>query len=172
MAAQFKKSQIDALPFRFEEELERHIKAMEGHRFAEVGIAAPFSHPMIHAAIRRVQYPVNENKPDDFVADYEIIDDAPPLWERKKALVELVERHEEEIANRIWPLPLRRMDMMDLEDLQLETNLTQAEKERKAEIEVKSMRLEALKRKAAHVIATIDVLDETNIGSWTFDLEG
>jgi hypothetical protein len=168
MTAKFLKSDVDALPFRFADAVSEYIEAMDAHKFT-VGIAAPIHHRMVQAAVRRVQY--EDQRPDDFVADYEIIDDTPPLWMRKRNLVELVERNEEEVANKVWPVALRRLEIMEYEDMVGQDNLTNNDRKRLDIIISKQKKMQELKRKTAHVLATIDVLDETNIGLWTFDLE-
>jgi hypothetical protein len=168
MTARFLKSEIDALDFRFAAAVDEYIAAMDAHKFT-VGVAAPIHHQMVQAAVRRVQY--EDRRPDDFVADYEIIDDTPPLWMRKRNLVELVERNEEEVANKIWPIALRRLENMEYEDMVSQDNLTKNDRKRLDVIVAKQKKIQELNRKTAHVLATIDILDESNIGSWTFDLE-
>lgn len=170
MTVRFLKSEIDALPFRFADAVKEYIAAMNDHR-RTVGVAAPSHHRWVEAAVSRVRYPVEEEKPDDFVEDYEIIDDTPPLWERKRNLAALVERSEEEVSNKIWPVTLRRMEQIELEDLQALELPTKADRKRIESIKAKMSNLELLRRKTAHVIATIEELDESNIGSWVFDLE-
>ncbi len=105
MTFQIRKSHIDALDYDFEAEVRNHIAALEKHRFA--GDSAPISTPEIEASIRRVQYPIEDEKPDDFVADYRIIDDTPPpptLEERKtSALAELRRQEQIEIDALIAP---------------------------------------------------------------------
>ena len=76
MTFEIPKSVIDSLPYDFAEAVEAHIKAKEEHRFT--GNAAPTAPELVESAIRRDQYAVSEGKPDDFVADYVIVDDTPP----------------------------------------------------------------------------------------------
>jgi hypothetical protein len=76
MALTLLKSQIDALPYNFDEEVGKFIAAKEAHRFE--GGHAPSLHSLVESAVKRVQYPIEAKKPDDFVRDYEIIDDTPP----------------------------------------------------------------------------------------------
>jgi hypothetical protein len=81
-------SYIKALPFDFGNAIEAHIKALKAHQ-TTVGEPAPIAHALVERAVRRVQYPIDAKKPDDFVADYTVVDDTPPpptLDQRKTAL--------------------------------------------------------------------------------------
>ncbi len=61
------------LPADYAEQVEAHRQELLAHRF--VGDAAPTAPALVEQAIRRVQ---SEGNPDDFVTDYEVIDDTPP----------------------------------------------------------------------------------------------
>lgn len=61
--------------------VETHIAKLVDHQMGKPGIAAPRADQLVEDAIRRVvdtEGPVDQRKPDLFVADYEIIDDTPP----------------------------------------------------------------------------------------------
>jgi hypothetical protein len=69
---------VKSLPFDFENEVASFVKAKQDHR-STTGEAAPSApHRLVEDAVRRVPGSIAEQKPDDFVADYEIVDDTPP----------------------------------------------------------------------------------------------
>lgn len=114
MTIHLPKSALAKLGYDFDAEVAKHIKALEDHRIS--GDAAPHSYPEVEAAVRRVQYPVDEKKPDDFVADYVIDDDTPPpptLAERKAiARAELLKEEQDEINKLIAPEKARYAQMV------------------------------------------------------------
>ena len=99
-------SQVRALPFDFEAAVASHIKAKMEHRFAAIGESAPAApHAWVGHAVKRVI--VGEDKPDDFVPDFEIIDDTPPpltLDQKKQILSHQVMTARAEAAHKIVPL--------------------------------------------------------------------
>ena len=109
-----KKSQVDALPFDFEKAVRDFIAAKEAHRFT--GGAAPTADAPVEAAVRRVQYPIEAEKPDDFVADYQIEDDTPPpptLEQRKQAMI--AESRQAEQAAIEALMPAGKWRLLDME---------------------------------------------------------
>lgn len=120
MTLHLTKSQVDALPFNFEQAVRDFIAAKEAHRFT--GDAAPTADPLVEAAVARVQYPIDAGKPDDFVADYEIEDDTPPpepepapptLEQRKQTLVAESRQAEQAAIAALMPEGKRRLLGMD-----------------------------------------------------------
>jgi hypothetical protein len=114
MTLKLKKSQVDALPFDFEQAVRDFIAAKEAHRFT--GDAAPSADVLVERAVRRVQYPIEDEKPDDFVANYEIEDDAPPpptLAERKQAMIMESRLAEQAAIETLIPAGKRRLMDMD-----------------------------------------------------------
>lgn len=116
MTLHLTKSQVYALPFDFAQAVREFIAAKEEHRVT--GDAAPTADALVEAAVRRVQYPVDAGKPDDFVADYEIEDDtpappppAPPptLEQRKQTLVAESRQREQEEIGALMPAGKRRL---------------------------------------------------------------
>jgi hypothetical protein len=80
-------SQIKALPFDFAEEVEKFRLAKIAHQSTEGEAAPSVPHTLVEHAVKRVP---RDGASDDFVSDYEIIDDTPPppsLDERKQVLV-------------------------------------------------------------------------------------
>lgn len=117
MTLKLKKSQIDALPFDFEQAVRDFIAAMEAHRFT--GDAAPVADALVEAAVKRIQYPIDAGKPDDFIADYEIEDDTPPApppptpEQRKAALIAGSRQAEQAAIDALMPVGKQRLLEMD-----------------------------------------------------------
>lgn len=64
---------LQALPYDFVRAVEEHRAALLAHRFS--GDAAPTADSVVEQALCRVR---REGEPDDFVADYEVIEDVVP----------------------------------------------------------------------------------------------
>lgn len=79
MTVQIPKSQV---PDDFADRVEAFRQALLRHRTTR-GVAVPTAHHLIEQCVRRVQYPIKDKKPDDFVADFEIVDDTPKTEEPK-----------------------------------------------------------------------------------------
>jgi len=77
----------------FADSVNAYIKALMDHRLTK-NQAAPTAPSFIENAIKRVQV---KGKPDDFVADFKIIDDSPPppTPEQKRADLKAKIAHEE-----------------------------------------------------------------------------
>jgi hypothetical protein len=95
MTFQIAKSVIDGLPYNYTESVEAFRQAKLAHQFT--GDVDPSAPAIIEQAVRRV--PV-EDEADDFVADYEVINDVT-LDSRKQALVSLI-RSKETLAAVCW----------------------------------------------------------------------
>lgn len=116
MTLSLKKSQVDALPFDFEQAVRYFIAAKEAHRFT--GDFAPAADAIVEAAVRRIQYPIDAGKPDDFVADYEIEDDTPPpptLEQRKREMIAESRQVEQAAIDALIPPGKRRLLDMDFQ---------------------------------------------------------
>lgn len=105
-------SHLKALPFDFGGAVDAHIKALQAHRTTEHA-AAPTAHPLVERAISRVQYPVTDGKPDDFVPNYKVVDDSPSLDDRKMALVQSLTDEATRLMAGIMP-PLKQ-DLWNLQ---------------------------------------------------------
>ncbi len=103
-----------SLPPDFEERVEAFRKKLLQHRFTERE-PAPVEIPLIESCIARVQYPVKHLKPDDFIADYVIIDDTPPppapptLQERKDKLLHNLMMAEQGLVTQLLPAGKTRL---------------------------------------------------------------
>jgi hypothetical protein len=80
---QFSLSYLKSLPFDFDKAVADFVQAKKDHLMTE-GMPAPTAHPTVEAAVRRI--PGTVDQPDDFVADYQVVDDTPPPAERKAAV--------------------------------------------------------------------------------------
>ena len=68
----YKSHTVGISPDGYAAAVEEHRQALLAHRFS--GDAAPTAHPLVEAAVARVPC---EGGPDNFVADFEIVDDTP-----------------------------------------------------------------------------------------------
>ncbi|WP_457488948.1 hypothetical protein [Tardiphaga sp. P5_C10] len=118
MTFKINKSEVDALPFAFAEAVEAHRLALIEHR--QTGNATPTHDPRVEAAVRRVIVPLEEGRPDDFVTDYEIIDDTPPPpapptpAERRAQLLSSVQKSQAEAAAKVVSPARARLLSMDV----------------------------------------------------------
>jgi hypothetical protein len=83
-------SQVKSMPFDFEAAVQDFIGAKKHHQSTDGEPAPSARHQMVEAAVKRVPGSIDPPRPDDFVADYEIVDDTPPqpsLDQRKAVLV-------------------------------------------------------------------------------------
>ena len=71
MTARISKSYIDGPVEGFAERVEAFLKSKRDHRDT-IDVPAPTEHPLIEACIRRVR----GTERDDYVSDYQIVDDA------------------------------------------------------------------------------------------------
>lgn len=113
MTLQVLKSQINET---FESDVEAHRQALLAHRFT-TGQPAPVAPFLIEQAVARVA--ADPGFPDDFVADYRIVDDTPPpppepteAELKARALMEIRQWEQDEIAKII---PSHRRRLVDME---------------------------------------------------------
>lgn len=137
----------------------------------EVGKPRPMASPMVEAALKRVQV---KGQPDNYEADYTIIDDTPPppaplnLEDKKVQLHYQLSLAETEIKNKIMPLRKRR-----LSEMQYGMAVSKKEENRSPEeINTITSFLETNKKWsnvsliAAQAESDIEDLTEDNIESW------
>lgn len=168
MTLELKKSEVDALPFNFEEAVQSFIAAKMAHRFT--GDAAPVSHPIVEMAVRRVQYPIDAKKPDDFVADYVIIDDTPilTLAEKKAALVQRLRQMEAEKINAVITPGRLRLLQLKVEAIgpKLPEEQTEEEKTLIAQLNQCFVAIRAVQMRSAEIEADIDDLSANSIDAY------
>ena len=136
---------------------------------ARPGAPRPTAHPLIEACIVRVQSP---GLPDDFVADYEIVDDTPPpptLQERKYKLMGSIELEEGKLAVAIWPHGKRRLDSIKQVAIlnKQESARTAEEVQFLSDLTSKQNRLRDINLTTATLLSEIEDLTEETIGSWS-----
>lgn len=170
MTFQIAKSTLLALPFDYPNAVEAFRQAKLAHRFTgDIGPAAP---AIIENAVRRV--PV-EGQADDFVLDYEIIDDLPPppppptLDERKAALVATVRAAEAAALATVISPARERLLYLDLAAVysKPEAERTDADKALHARIADVTARKSAIQRQAVLQEIEIEDLTAATIEGWT-----
>lgn len=161
-------SKMKALSFDFEKEVAAFVKAKQDHR-KTVGESSPHApHPWVEAAVTRVAGSIDPPKPDDFVADYEVVDDTPPpltLDQRKQVLATDMQRQAQEAVDKIVP-PLKNR-LMNMELLRAhaipEAERTPGHKATIAESQDRHVRMDAIHYHLARMEAQIHDLTEDTI---------
>jgi hypothetical protein len=148
-----------------------HLAAHREHQ-QTVGVAAPSpASSIIEHAVRRVQYPIDAGKPDDFVADFEVIDDTPPppsLEERKMALAVQVQAAATQALHAFTPpLKARMLNLQVAEAAVIdETKRTSVQRALLADAESRAKRELAVHRHWAELESQIHDLTEATIDQW------
>jgi hypothetical protein len=102
---------------QFEQAVAEHIDRLIAFS-REVGKPRPVAHPLVEMAVKRISHPKSAKLPDDFMADYVVVDDTPPpppplnIEDRKRALVAAV--HAAEHAAKHAVLPQRKHRLLNL----------------------------------------------------------
>ena len=169
MTAVFALSQMKTLLFDFEAEVRNFIQAKKDHLTTE-GVPAPTTHHFVEAAVRRI--PGTVNQPDDFVADYTIVDDTPPaptLDERKSALAAQVNADAAALLNQIAPPLKQRLFQFQVNDASRRAPLgtqTDADKAIIAESIARQEKIDAVYRHVAELESQIHDLTDETIDGW------
>lgn len=168
MTLQLFKSVIDGLPYDYAQAVETHRQALLAHRF--IGDAAPTAVALVEQAVRRVP---REGAADDFVADYVIVDDTPPVpevsdAERRQALVATVRQAEREASDAvIGPGKLRLLNLeTSLVYGKPEDRRTPADDATLASYHAVRARLSAIEHHGATLEAQIDDLVPEQFDTW------
>jgi hypothetical protein len=109
MTLKIQLSHIKALPFDFETAVADFIAAKKRHQTTEGEPAPSAPHQMVEAAVKRIPGSIDPPRADEFVADYEIVDDTPPppsLEARKSALAMQAQTAAQGAINKLRP-PLK-----------------------------------------------------------------
>lgn len=124
--------------------VEAYRQALLAHRFT--GNAAPTAHPLVEQAVRRIQYAIEDGKPDDFIADYEIVDDTPPPpgdVERKAVLVSKIMEAQRLAVDAVMPAGKLRLLTLQANDAKILVSQFEAVQQKLAAIEYHGATLEA-----------------------------
>lgn len=169
MTFQINKSEVDALPFDFAEAVEAHRLALIEHR--QTGNATPTADPRVEAAVRRIIVPLEEVRPDDFVADFEIVDDTPPAptpAERRAQLLNSVQVAQAEAAAKVISPARARLLSMDVSRVYAKPaeSRTPADDAIFAQHAAIQARLNALTYHTATLEVDIEELADDQLDSW------
>lgn len=89
------------VPETFEKDVDAYREALLAHRFTLNEPAPVAPNELVHNAVKRVQHPIADKKPDDFVIDYVLLEDS--FEEKKHRLAEHVLQAERILSNKILP---------------------------------------------------------------------
>jgi hypothetical protein len=166
MTFQIAKSVLNALSYSYADEVEKFRQAKLAHRFT--GDIAPSAPAIIEHAVRRVP---REGEADDFVADYEVIDDvaAPTLAERKAALLGKIRTAEAAASARIISPGRERLMGLDLNAVYAKPEADRSDADRallatSADIAV---RKQAIQRHGAALEVEVEDLTDAAMDGWT-----
>lgn len=157
-------STINSLGFDFGGAVDQYINKLNEHR-EQTGIAAPAArHPLVERSVARVQYGIDDGKPDDFVRAFEIVDDTPTLEARKAVLANDVAMLALAAAHKVIP-PLKvaswNFEVADAQAVKPSAR-TKAHIETIAQHDARQKRIEGINRHLAKLHSEIhDLTDET-----------
>jgi hypothetical protein len=166
MTFRIARSVINGLGYDYAAAIEAFRQAKLAHRFT--GDIAPSAPAVIEHAVSRVQTP---GQADDFVADYEILEDipVPTLAERKQALVAAIRAMETAaLANIISPARERLMGL-DVNAVYVKPEAERGDADRAllARLSQLAARKEIVHRHSAGLEIAIEELTDATIDGWT-----
>jgi len=157
------------LPFDFDQAVKDHVQAKKDHLTTE-GVPAPTAHPAVEAAVRRI--PGSATTPDDFVADYQIMDDTPPpptAEERKAAVAAQINADATAALNAITPPLKARLWGIQYGEAMVARSNGQATAEHEAMIaehEARGARFQQVIRHAAELESQLHDLPDDMVDIW------
>jgi hypothetical protein len=187
MPVKIRASQIGFDKEGFATAVEKYIAALNAHRKTK-GVAVPMAaHPLVEHAVRRIQYPVKHRRPDDFVADFEIVDDVdlpspspkmpelvthepppPSLQDKKQILFRQLRSAEFAASEKVHPphkLRLLAAKCLEAKEVPEEHRTADHASVLKLQADVKA-KVTAIHMKGAYAEAEIDDLTEENIDQY------
>jgi hypothetical protein len=160
------RSVINGLGYDYAAAVEAFRQARLAHRFT--GDIAPSAPAIIEHAVSRVQTP---GQADDFIADYEIIEDipVPTLAERKQVLVAAIRTMETEALVKIISPARERLMGLDVNAVYLKPEAERSEADRAllARLSGLAARKEIVHRHGAALEIAVEELTEATIDGWT-----
>lgn len=173
MPQEIRLSQLGGKREEFEAAVASHVERLK--KFStEVGTPRPVAHPLVEASVQRISYPKADKRPDDFVADYVIVDDTPPappplnLDDRKAILLASLRRAEQAAAEKAFPLLRRRLFNLKAAGAlnKPEAERNEADKAIIIEFNYTQERFKAIELQAAEAEAALEDVTEDTIDSW------
>ncbi len=160
----------------FEAAVASHIAALKASNSAK-DKPRPTAHPLVEACVKRVTYPVISRRPDDYVADYVIIDDtpeqppappAPSLDEKKQFIMQQMRQVENVAKQKYFPfLKLRLLELEFQDAMQVpEADRTPEQQQAVAKFMEVQAGYRLIDKQAAQAEAALADLDEATIDSW------
>lgn len=157
----------------FENSVQEYINSLHSFNMV-VGKPRPTAHPLIERAIKRIQ---KQGFPDQYVADYVVIDDSPPppsLEDKKNSLMTKLRAAEAAAMNSA--LPHRKTRLVHLNH----AKASMIPEEERTDEHLKDIELleivrasnEKIMMIAAQAESDIDDLTEQNIDSWQLPVFG
>lgn len=160
-----------AVPEDFEAQVQKHLRDKLNHRLTSDKAAPAHPHPAVEAAVRRI--PGTKNTPDDYVADYQLVDDRPKpptLLDKKRALIAEVTISEYRLLEDILPANKRRLQFIKVHDIQQAqaegTIINPEETQFLADEAIRNARFQAIDRKVAAIMSDIEDLTDANIDAY------
>lgn len=165
MTFQIARSVINGLPYSYADTVEKFRQAKLEHRFT--GDVAPSAPAIIEQAVRRV--PV-QGQADDFVADYEIIEDitVPTLTDKKAALVGAIRTMEATALATIISPGRERLMGFDLNAVYAKPEAARSDADRAllAKAADIAARKQVLQRHGAELEVAVEELTDASIDGW------
>lgn len=170
MTLQIPKSHLgDVTPEQFAARVAAFVKAKLDHHNT-VEIPAPAEHHLVEQSVSRVP---RKGEPDNYVADYEIVDDSPKktLRQRKDDLIHNISLQEHELMVAQLAPGKRRLQVLDANAIYQKPVEQRSETERQfiAKHETRMAREAAIQRHAAEQMAAVEDLTDGTIDKWTMD---
>jgi hypothetical protein len=166
MTFRIARSVINGLGYDYAVAVEAFRQARLAHRFT--GDIAPSAPGLIEHAVSRVQTP---GQADDFVADYEIVEDipVPTLAERKAALLATIRAMEAAALARIISPARERLMGLDVNAVYLRPEAERGEADRALlqRLSQLAARKEVVYRHSAGLEIAVEELTEATIDGWT-----